>query len=59
MDRGAWWATVHGVTDLDTNEATYACIHILLCVCFWRIGILTFGRVSQMPYMILLFNILV
>ena len=22
MDRGAWWATVHGVTELDMAEAT-------------------------------------
>ena len=22
MDRGSWWATVQGVTDLDTPEAT-------------------------------------
>ena len=22
MDRGAWWATVHGVTELDTTEVT-------------------------------------
>ena len=48
-----------GHWELDTTEATYACKHIFLCVCFWRIGILTFGRVSQMPYIILLFNILV
>ena len=45
--------------ELDTTEATYAYVHIFLCVCFWRIGILTFGRVSQMPYIILLFNVLV
>ena len=22
MDRGAWWATVHGHKDLDTSDAT-------------------------------------
>ena len=22
MDRGAWWAIVHGVTELDMTEAT-------------------------------------
>ena len=22
VDRGAWWATVHWVTELDTNEVT-------------------------------------
>ena len=24
MDRGAWWAAVHGVTELDMTEATAA-----------------------------------
>ena len=29
MDRGAWWATVHGVTESDTAEATeHTCTHI-------------------------------
>ena len=28
MDRGAWWATVRGVTELDTTAATlHACMH--------------------------------
>ena len=22
MDRGAWWSTVHGVAELDTDEVT-------------------------------------
>ena len=22
MDRGVWWATVHGITESDTTEAT-------------------------------------
>ena len=26
MDRGAWWATVHGLTELDMNEHTQAYI---------------------------------
>ena len=28
VDRGAWWATVHGVAELDMTEATqHACMH--------------------------------
>ena len=26
MDRGDWWATVHGVTELDTTEQVTLCI---------------------------------
>ena len=43
MDRGAWWATVRGVTESDMPEATeHACMHVynartdlyvVLCVC--------------------------
>ena len=27
MDRGAWWATVHGVTELDTIEHAHLMPH--------------------------------
>ena len=27
MDRGAWWATVHGFAELDTTEHARACTH--------------------------------
>ena len=27
MDRGAWWATVHGVTELDTPEQLTLSLH--------------------------------
>ena len=32
MDRGAWWATVHKVTESDTTEATY---HARICLQGW------------------------
>ena len=45
MDGGAWWATVHGVTESDTTESTCArtplssglCIRcIFVCTCILR-----------------------
>ena len=34
MDRGAWWATVHRVTELDTTEVTlHACIVVVIIIC--------------------------
>ena len=34
MDRGAWWATVHGVTEsqtgLNTQHGTYIYIHAIV-----------------------------
>ena len=29
MDRGAWWVTVHGVTEWDTTERVHFHFHIL------------------------------
>ena len=44
MDRGAWWATVHGVTVSDMTEATqHVCMHICL-------PIIRFSRTGAMFY---------
>ena len=33
MDRGAWGATVHGVTELDMTEPTHAHTHAHATLC--------------------------
>ena len=32
VDRGAWWATVHGATELDTNDHVTLTQSIYLCL---------------------------
>ena len=33
MDRGAWWATVHGVTKSQMQlSTTYMCVFVCVCV---------------------------
>ena len=39
MDRGAWWATVHGVTELDTTEhSTTGCLEMYKRFSSWLGG---------------------
>ena len=42
MDRGAWWAAVHGVTELDMTEATEH-------ACWTRAGDRTLPRRAESP----------
>ena len=32
IGRGAWWATVHEVTELDATEQLYIYMHVCMCV---------------------------
>ena len=50
MDRGTWWATVHGIIkESDTTERTRACVHTHMLP--WQLSIINLGygqyRVSQ------------
>ena len=37
MDRRAWWATVHGVTESDmTERLTHTCMHLFIYACMPR-----------------------
>jgi len=37
MDRGAWWATVHGVAKSQTqlSMCVYVCVCVCVCVCIY------------------------
>ena len=43
MDRVGWWATVQGVSELDTTEGLRMCAHILLIFLFRIICELAYG----------------
>ena len=36
MDRGAWWAIVHGVTELDTQSWTWLSTHVCMLHFYWK-----------------------
>ena len=63
MDGGAWWATVHGVTKLDTTESAHACPRpsglcirsIFMCPCILRFH---FFFVKTASYPLLFCNLL-
>ena len=42
MDRGAWWATVHGVAQSQTRRSGWAHMHRLKHACFWCCCVFSF-----------------
>ena len=50
VDRGVWWTTVHGVTELDMTELTCALHSLFMCVCL-HVYIYSYSILS--PYRLL------
>ena len=47
MDRGVWWATVHGVTENQTRLSTHACVGVFGILKFWNSMIETPSKAFQ------------
>ena len=47
MDRGAWRAVVHGVTENQTRLSTHACVGVFGILKFWNSMIETLSKAFQ------------